>query len=267
MRGEFVAPGLGAGMSRIRVLLVSLALAASSAGAAAQAQPPVPPERPQNLQQPSAPEPPIRPEKPADPKPPETPRPEPAHARDPSCRAGLQQSGAILDEKRAIAPPQDQACAIVEPVVLMGVRRADGSDIQFPDRPVLACAMAQAVARFAVAELDALARGAFSSSIKSVGTGPGHDCRPRNRQAGAKMSSHAQGLAVDIMHIAFDKAPPLVVEKRDAPGQEGFVARLLEKACAAFNTVLGPQSDTFHTTNIHIDIEPRGRDGRTKYCR
>jgi hypothetical protein len=30
--------------------------------------------------------------------------------------------------------------------------------------------------------------------------------------------------------------------------------------------VLGPGSDAAHANHIHIDMEPRGRDGRSKVC-
>ena len=40
---------------------------------------------------------------------------------------------------------------------------------------------------------------AFGKPLASISTGPGYECRPRNRMAGAKISSHGQGDAADVL--------------------------------------------------------------------
>jgi hypothetical protein len=37
-------------------------------------------------------------------------------------------------------------------------------------------------------------------------------------------------------------------------------------ACGWFTTVLGPGSDSFHSNNMHLDIESHGASGSYRIC-
>jgi hypothetical protein len=45
-----------------------------------------------------------------------------------------------------------------------------------------------------------------------------------------------------------------------------FLKTVRARACVYFNTVLGLGSDRYHTDNLHLDLEPRGRHRDSKYC-
>jgi hypothetical protein len=138
--------------------------------------------------------------------------------------------------------------------------------IRFPEKPLLSCAMAERFARFTADMAAPLALGVFGKELAAVATGPGFECRPRNRQPGAKLSSHAQGLAADIMSVELHGGRRIVVEKPEDAESIRFLAAYRAAACGTFSTVLGPGADAAHANHIHLDIEARGRDGRSKFC-
>jgi hypothetical protein len=184
------------------------------------------------------------------------------------CPLRLGRSGIAVERAAAPVKAAEGACAVADPVVLVSV--ADPAlperSILFPERPLLSCAMAERFARFAADIAAPLALGIYGKELVAVATGPGHECRPRNRQPGAKLSSHGQGSAADIAVIELLNGRKIVVETPDGPLAVRFLSGLRAAACGAFNTVLGPGSDAAHANHIHVDIEPRGRDGKSKLC-
>ena len=184
------------------------------------------------------------------------------------CTARLAITGIAVERAASPAKPPDAACMIVEPVVLLSVADAALKDrrIRFPDHPTLSCAMAERFARFTSDIAAPLALGITGKELVAVSTGPGFECRPRNRQPGAKTSSHGQGNAVDTMAVELVGGRKLSVEKPDGSETIRFMAAYRAAACGIFSTVLGPGSDAAHANHIHVDIEQRGRDGRSKFC-
>ena len=185
-----------------------------------------------------------------------------------SCVVRLAQGGILAEPLPAPVKATDPACSINEPVILVSI--ADPAlperRIMFPDRPVLSCAMAERFARFAGDIAAPLALGIHGKELVSIATGPGYECRARNRQPGAKLSSHGQGNAVDIAVITLWGGLKISVQKPDDALTVRFIAGLRAAACGAFNTVLGPGSDAAHADHLHLDIEARGRDGQSKLC-
>jgi hypothetical protein len=194
--------------------------------------------------------------------------PAPVAAEANACVTRLAQAGILAEPLPAPVKAPDAACAINEPVVLVSV--ADPAlperRIMFPDRPTLSCAMAERFARFSGDIAAPLALGIHGKELVSVATGPGYECRARNRQPGAKLSSHGQGNAVDMAMLTLWGGLKIAVEKPDGPEAVRLIAALRASACGVFSTVLGPGSDAAHANHLHVDIEPRGRDGLSKFC-
>lgn len=184
----------------------------------------------------------------------------------PDCITRLAALGIKAEPPAAMPAPPFAACVITEPVTLISAAPRAGSQILFPDRPLLSCAMAERLGRFSVEVALPMAVSAFGKPLASVSTGPGYECRPRNRVAGAKISSHGQGNAADIVTMELSGGRKISVEKPGDPAAAAFLAKLRTAACASFNTVLGPGSDSSHASHIHIDIEPRGKKGNAKFC-
>jgi hypothetical protein len=187
-------------------------------------------------------------------------------AERPDCVTRLARLGIKAGRSAAIAAPAYAVCIIAEPVILISIPSRPGQAIQFPDRPLLSCAMAERLARFSADIAAPTTLNAFGKPLVSISTGPGYECRPRNRVAGAKISSHGQGNAVDILTMELSGGQTVSVEKPEGAEEVKFLAGLRAAACEAFNTVLGPGSDPSHANHIHIDIEPRGKTGNSKFC-
>ena len=69
-----------------------------------------------------------------------------------------------------------------------------------------------------------------------------YSCRPRNNQAGAKVSEHAFGNAMDVMGFVFADGRQLMVVKgwRGDPADQEFLREVFVGACRYFTTVLAP---------------------------
>ena len=69
------------------------------------------------------------------------------------------------------------------------------------------------------------------------------------------MSEHGKGNAVDVR--AFTLADNRVLGLTDMAVPKELRAAIRESACARFTTVLGPGSDGYHDSHIHLDIADR----------
>jgi hypothetical protein len=87
-----------------------------------------------------------------------------------------------------------------------------------------------------------------------------YSCRPRNNQAGARLSEHGKGHAIDIGALVLADGSRLSVAG-DWP--DGALRDTHRAACGIFNTTLGPGSDGFHEDHLHYDTA----SGRGPYCR
>ena len=89
-------------------------------------------------------------------------------------------------------------------------------------------------------------------------------CRPRASEKG--ISEHARGSAIDIAAFVFDKGEEIGVEAK-SPGtpEAKFQDAIRAAACGPFKTVLGPGTDSDHSTHFHLDIAARN-NGST-YCK
>jgi hypothetical protein len=184
------------------------------------------------------------------------------------CAARL--AGMGIETASAIIPAAAASplCTIEQPIVLVSVTDAamPARRIHCPEKPLLSCAMAEQLASFASDIVAPLALGNFGKELVAINTGPGYECRPRNRQVGAKISSHGQGNAVDIMGVEILGGRKIVIEKPDGPESIRLIAGMRAAACGVFSTVLGPGSDASHGNHLHIDTEKRGYNGRSKLC-
>ena len=143
-----------------------------------------------------------------------------------------------------------------------------------PDGPLLACALAEPVATWLARIAAPALEAELGSPLVAVRTGPGYECRGRNRQAGGKPSAHAAGRALDVasFELADKRVLPIsaMPAAGSAVGRAGEAAGVLQalriSACGWFTTVLGPGSDAFHADHLHVDIERRGSSDRYRIC-
>jgi hypothetical protein len=99
-----------------------------------------------------------------------------------------------------------------------------------------------------------------------IETGPGYACRTQDRIAGAKISAHAKGLAVDFVSITLADKRRILVERQTGADEASYFRAIRTAACGWFTTVLGPGADAFHANNMHLDVEQHGSSGSYRIC-
>ena len=124
---------------------------------------------------------------------------------------------------RLIGP---DACGGGDMVRLDAVLLAGGTRIELKPAPVLRCAFAESLAAWlrdeAAPRVDKL-----GSVLRTVETYDDFECRGRNRVAGAKLSEHGKGNAVDLRAFSAGRRPRPRPDGYD--GREGVTRRVARK--------------------------------------
>lgn len=219
---------------------------------------PLPPPRPADLA-PAAPQaapapqtPPPTPQVTPVPSPPATPQAATASDKDAQTCKILLESGAVVASP-ATPILGANGCGIAQPITLRAIVLPDKRQIRFAPQSVLRCDVAAALARW-VSEDVAPTLAAQNLILEEVSSAEGYSCRGRNRVKGAKPSEHSYGNAVDIDAFTFAGGRRIALTSLDA---KPFVALVRASACARFATVLGPGSDAYHDTHVHLDLAAR----------
>jgi hypothetical protein len=183
-----------------------------------------------------------------------------------ACLARLAALG--VGVQAAAAPVGGKACTISIPIRVETVIawNSAGTVIQFPDQPLIDCRLAEPLARWVGGVVAPVFAASFSSALKAVRTGPGYECRNRNREAASKISAHASGLALDISSFELADGKIVSIGSASNPVSEAALGTVRTAACGWFTTVLGPGSDAEHENHLHLDIQQHGADGRYRIC-
>lgn len=193
----------------------------------------------------------------------------PATPVESDCMAGLAGSGIVV-ESAAQPSPANPACQIDQPVKLLSV--ADATDggrmVSFPSAPVLACKLARPLGSWLSGVAFPVLRVAHGASVRVVLTGPGSECRSRDRIPGERLSAHAIGLALDVAGFGFTDGKTLAIKPDEAApaADRAALAAARTAACGWFTTILGPGSDPYHTDHLHVDIQQHGTSDRYRIC-
>ncbi|MGO9006345.1 MAG: extensin family protein [Beijerinckiaceae bacterium] len=235
----------------MRLSALGLALGCAS-GVAAQGNIPLPPVRPHEVAAPA-------PDK-TDSR---NPGAEPTPADNDALRAQVLASGRIIGE--SLAPIVDPGgCNIAAPLRLQAIMLADGSKVTLSPAVIMRGSLAAAVADWVRDDL-APALAASSDRLARIEGAGAYECRSRNGIAGAKLSEHAKGNALDLRAFVTTRGKIFAVaaSKSDEPiGTEAFLAGVKATACAHFTTVLGPGSDPYHEQHLHVDLSERRSGAR-----
>ncbi|KQO49043.1 MULTISPECIES: extensin family protein [unclassified Methylobacterium] len=150
-------------------------------------------------------------------------------------------------------------CGMLQPY---RITRLGKGSVVLKQRMTLACpALAEAEAWLADT-IQPAANLYFGQPVAEINAGS-YACRGRNNQAGAKLSEHSFGNAVDIMSFKLADGYVITVKGgwRGTEAEQGFLREVFVGACARFSTVLAPGSNVFHYDHIHVDLarhDPRG---------
>jgi hypothetical protein len=145
------------------------------------------------------------------------------------------------------------ACGGPDMVALDAVLLPDRTRVTIKPTPVLRCPMAESLAAWVRDEV-APRVAQLGAPLRAVENFDSYECRSRNRIAGAKISEHAKGNAIDVRAFTLADGRRIVLtdEKADKPLRQA----LRDTACRRFTTVLGP-GDPYHSSHIHLDILER----------
>ena len=167
------------------------------------------------------------------------------------CRIRLEKFATLSVMPRLIGPG---ICGGDDMVELDSVEVDKGRRVEIKPAPLLRCEMAEQFALWV--RDDVTPRVAKSGrTLTSVDTYDDYSCRGRNRVAGARISEHGKGNAVDVRGLTFaDKQVAMLTDKTFA---KDIRTDLHDTACARFTTVLGPGSDGYHEQHIHVDLAER----------
>jgi hypothetical protein len=194
------------------------------------------------------------------------PRPSTAEAQKPApaagpppqasaCRARLADGLAVAAALPPISGPGE--CGVADPVRMEAIWMRNGRRVTLHPPAVLDCGAAETVAQWVRDE----AGPAFppeGPQLATIAVAASYECRGRNRVAGAKVSEHGFGHALDVS--GFKLSDGSVVGLTDPAADRALRERLRGSACARFSTVLGPGSDGYHESHVHLDmiVRPSG---------
>jgi hypothetical protein len=151
-------------------------------------------------------------------------------------------------------PVHSGLCGIEHPLLLKAIVVSEKRQIRLEPPVTLRCAVAGAIADWIIEDVTPLvdAAGQPLAALSGVGA---YECRGRNGVAGAKLSEHAIGNALDIGGLKLADGHVIGVQqlKDNRLMFEGMGA----SACARFATVLGPGADAFHQSHVHVDLQVR----------
>ncbi|MCU4179505.1 extensin family protein [Bosea sp. BH3] len=208
---------------------------------------PLPPPRPAALPTPA---------KAAEPASVETPAEPERPAGPPICYAVFAERGG-----EALPTPatetQRPECAIEDPVTFREVNLPDGGKVTLDSAITVRCSFAVELAAWIRDDLSALAQKENTRLAKLTGVG-GHACRPRNGVAGAPISEHASGNALDLFGLAFQDGRSVSLAGKE-PELKPLREAIQRSVCGRFTTVLGPGADASHKDHLHFDLKERAR--------
>ena len=251
-------------------LLIATALLIASCGAPAFAVP-LPPLRPALSTASAVPLPPRRPEEDGPPMPPipapqatatpplppETPPDEtrvldspPAPPEPDATCPGLLSGRTVV--ATAVPPIADgDGCGIAAPVRVEAIVLRDGRRVPLVPAATMRCDLAASLADWL--RDDVVPATGSEGDLVGVADAAAYTCRNRNHLSGERLSEHARGNAIDILALRFARRTIWIADATT----RAFWAALKPSACLRFATVLGPGSDAFHATDLHLDLERR----------
>ena len=137
---------------------------------------------------------------------------------------------------------------------------ADGA-VSLASPITLACPALAEVERWMAETVQPAAQARFGQPVVGLTQVGGYACRGMNNQAGARLSEHSFGNAVDIggFRLADGRTVTLSKHWRSADDQDrAFLRDVYAEGCETFSTALGPGA-AFHADHFHLDLARHGQ--------
>ena len=165
----------------------------------------------------------------------------------------------IQGEAVGLVPGRISGCGIQDAVRVRSV-----SGIALTQQSLMDCTTAQALKRWINNGMKP-AVGSYGGGVREIRVAAHYACRTRNNQAGARISEHGKGRAIDISGFRMRDGSEVTLLQGWNRQSTGRILREMHRsACGIFGTVLGPESNRFHLDHFHFDTA-RYRSG--SYCR
>ena len=164
---------------------------------------------------------------------------------------------AASDTIRPVAIEGYGACGMTQPFKVSAL--ANGFVAVKPEA-TLACPVIPQLQAWLTETIQPAAMRWFNQPVIELTQMSSYSCRPRNGQAGNKVSEHAFGNALDIGSFKLADGHVITVKGAWSGGtaeERGFLREVEGGACSRFTTVLGPGSNAFHYDHFHVDLARR----------
>lgn len=183
-----------------------------------------------------------------------------------------------LAEVTLLPPISDNQCGERSPLEVKSI-----SGIKLSSPAVLNCRMTTTLAKW-IEDANTEARLIMGAEISGIVSSTSYQCRRRNNKPEGKISEHGFANALDISGFSLANGKQIMLiadwpvgeakaaEEPDttgntAPSQElRFLKAVHSRACEHFMTVLGPESDPYHTDHFHLDLGCHGKTCSYRIC-
>lgn len=197
-----------------------------------------------------------------------------AKPQRPAWRAHAE--NACLAEKRVqptayvqFAPEIDGPgiCGLTKPLKVTALQ---GGAVAFNARATLDCSMVAELDQWLADVVQPSAMARFGQPVAQINSMGSYSCRGMNAQAGAPLSEHSFGNALDIGGFVLADGREISIVRDWTRGEQqvkDFLAEVHGGSCRHFTTVLSPGSNAFHYNHIHVDLAMHGRNGDRHICK
>lgn len=171
-------------------------------------------------------------------------------------------------EGKLLPPIKDgEQCGAHSPLSLTAIGK--DAPLKFANAVTTNCAMAVTLAQWS-SEVTKAAKDVYGpdSKIAEIGTGSDYQCRKVNGASTGRVSEHAFANALDIMSFKFSDGSKTELESgwNGTDKEKAFWRAVHSASCKLFMTVIGPDGDAAHRTNMHLDQGCHGKSCLARIC-
>ena len=158
------------------------------------------------------------------------------------------------------------ACGIDRPIKVSAM---EYGTVSIGPTATINCPMTAAVEGWLATAVQPAALAWFGQPVTDIKQISAYACRPRNNDAGDRLSEHAFGNAIDVAGFRLADGRTVTVKSDWTMGDanaRGFLREVFAAACERFKTVLGP-GVKYHGDHFHLDLAHHNAGGTSRYCR
>ncbi len=169
---------------------------------------------------------------------------------------------------KLLPPIEDgEQCGAHSPLSLSAIGK--DNPLKFANAVTTNCAMAVTLAEWS-SEVAEAAKDVYGPdlNISEIGTGSDYQCRKVNGASTGRVSEHAFANALDIMSFKFSDGSKTELESgwNGSDKEKAFWRAVHSASCKLFMTVIGPEGDAAHRTNMHLDQGCHGKSCLARIC-